>query len=350
MFIIAAEDLTSSVINNLDYNSYAENILRQSCEYRIKYLEIDQLKSGWHTPLLPNHFRSGNGPLLAVEDGYNELQRGNYDIVVISGKDNLKSDYSVSERRSLMAIYAELSIPEAYTRLARLWCANHGVSDQEFIILSEKLFNNYTKTYAVNQGSNYNKQVDERWFNFVTSLFRGVDCANPVTDFSGRIVLTTSSMIAKLSLNKDSLIEIIGIANESVSPGPDGINEIAEFNHLATAYNRSCTNAGINFTRLFKQHKAFLEVYTCFPIIPLAFIYASTMARNPVDLIKLLEDYPITVNGGMNLAKGPWNLPVLRSIIVLYHKLLVRSDISYAGIHGNGGLGEKQGFLLLKKK
>lgn len=352
VFIVAAKDLSPFPTIDLVYNqsNNIDTVLKHSSKFRIKYLEIDQLRSGWYTPVLPNHFRSGNGPLLALENAYNELTQGNADIVVISGCDNLKSEYTATERHKMMAIYPDLSLPQAYTNLAKLWCVRQNITEQEFVSLSAKLFDNYAKTYAANTGYDPNNLVDKKWFEFITKLFRGVDCANPVADFSGKIVLTTTEIIDKLKLEESLIIEIAGIANVAVNSGPEGINEIVSFSHLAQAYKQACAMACIDFTSIFKQHQAFLEVYTCFPVIPLAFIYESAIATNIVEVEKLLDEYPITVTGGMNLAKAPWNLPVLRSIIVMYHKLLTNPDIAYAGIHGNGGLGEKQGFLLLKQR
>ena len=345
-----------------------------------RVLYIDPLSAGWNSPLATDHFRSGNSPLEAIEIACQQLRDGIVDIVVISGEDNLKTGYTSKMRREMMEIYPDLTLLEAYTQLAKTWCQLHKMSSDEFIELSKQLFDNYSKTYTElmpddnlrhtihiyagtnNTNSNYVipakagihnitcSTPDDRWFEFVTDLFRGVDCANPVIDYVGKIMLATRTVAEKLISSGEQLVEVAGIGTRTL-PLISGINdipEIAKYNHLRQSFELACESANIDFIQLFKDNKAYLEVYTCFPVVPLAFLYATGMVANLEDTEEFISNYQLTVTGGMNLAKAPWNLPVLRAIIALYDKLQQSDKISVAGVHGNGGLGEKQGFMILK--
>jgi hypothetical protein len=246
-----------------------------------------------------------------------------------------------------MEIYPEIPLPEAYTKLALTWARLHNLTTDNFISIATQLFENYSHTYSK---LSQMPELDLKWLQFITTLFRGIDCANPVTDFSGRIVLAQKHILEKLKLNINNRIAIKGIAvNKTENSGLNAIDEIAKYSHLKEAIANACKMAQQDFTQLFKQQKAYLEVYTCFPIVPLAFLYASGLATTYAEAITIIDKYPLTITGGMNLAKGAWNQPVLRAIIAMVQKLQQDSNITLGGIHGNGGLGEKQGFLILEK-
>lgn len=359
IYIIAADDASdgASRITDDSVRQSIDSILEhsKSLGLKIKQLHIDPLSAGWdHPPALPGHFRSGNGPLMAVELACNELRVASCDVIVITGCDKLKSEYTANQRHLQMAIYPKLSLPELYTNLAKSWCQLHGLNDEQFKVLASKLFDNYTKTYVANTGKPLS--LETRWFEPITSLFRGVDCANPVVDFSGSIVLATANIAKKIQVNGHDMVQVSGIGNclsqtsYTIESAMDlFMEQLADYKHLKSAYTMSCSQARVNFEQLFKEQQAYLEVYTCFPVVPLAFLYASGLAHNYTTACDIADNYPLTITGGMNLAKAAWNMPVLRAIIAMYHKLLKTNDIQYAGIHGNGGLGEKQGFLILKK-
>jgi len=51
---------------------------------------------------------------------------------------------------------------------------------------------------------------DEKWTNFITDLFRGVDCANPSVDFEGCLIIGSAKVINKFGMNPSDYIQIIG--------------------------------------------------------------------------------------------------------------------------------------------
>jgi hypothetical protein len=104
--------------------------------------------------------------------------------------------------------------------------------------------------------------------------------------------------------------------------------------------------AGVDLVREFQARRLLLDVYTCYPPIPLAFLLTCGFASSPAELLRLLADYEITLTGGLNLAGAPWNNPVLHGLITAYRQLPQTPARRFL-IHGNGGIGESQGLILL---
>ena len=98
----------------------------------------------------------------------------------------------------------------------------------------------------------------------------------------------------------------------------------------------------------FKKGNLLLEIYTCYPPVPIAFLLSTGMITNVRDLPIFLERYEMTVTGGMNLARAPWNNLALNGLIDMYEKLK-ESSTTYGLVRGNGGIGEIQGIALLEK-
>ena len=48
----------------------------------------------------------------------------------------------------------------------------------------------------------------------------------------------------------------------------------------------------------------------------------------------------------MNLARAPWNNPALNGLITMYHQLM-DSPQQFGLVHGNGGIGYRQGIAIL---
>ena len=69
-------------------------------------------------------------------------------------------------------------------------------------------------------------------------------------------------------------------------------------------------------------------------------------ARDKKELAELLDNYEVTVTGGMNLARAAWNNPSLNALVVMHEKIL-KNNCGIGLVHGNGGLGYKQGVVIL---
>ena len=311
-------------------------------------LIVDPLRAGWDTPLEGRHYRSGCGPLEALADARNLILSGQSSLVVISGEDLLKTGYSRDERHRLMAIYGENNLlPHAYSELAESFMRKVGITEEEFRRLAGLLFDNYSRT-ARRKGNA--TPPEARWFQPITALFRGVDCANPVVDFTGRLLLCSDEAADACGIPVAKRVYIAGIGlNELRGDGPQFIGEIADFAHLKAAYRQACREAEWDFSALFLAGKALLEAYTCYPVVPLAFLLSSQIASSPDAIPELLQRLEITVTGGMNLARAAWNNPCLHALIVMYGEL-TKGIISLGAVHGNGGLGYKQGVALLARR
>jgi hypothetical protein len=311
-------------------------------------LVVDPLHAGWDTPLEKRHYRSGCGPLEALADGRNLIAAGLCSVVVISGEDLLKTGYDREERHRLMAIYGpDFPLPQAYTALAYAFLDKIGMSEQEFRRLSALLFENYMRTA---RRSGHGEHPAERWFEPVTELFRGVDCANPVVDFAGRLVLCSDDVADAAAIPPRKRVSVLGVGLDVLAgDGPAFVREIAEFKHLEGAYRDACAQADIDFKARFLAGEVLLDVYTCYPVVPLAFLLGSRLAADPAAIPALLERFDITVTGGMNLGRAAWNNPALNALIAVYHRLLEGPPFLGA-VHGNGGLGYKQGVALLERK
>jgi hypothetical protein len=317
----------------------------------IDYLTIEPLSGDWHSPEAEGHFRSGCAPIEALSRA-RELIHGGSSAVLIHGEDNIKSDYPRHERSQRMAIYGEdYPLTEAYDDLARRFIVQHSIDEAQFRSLAAQLFENHKLSYrnVLNDDFCPTLLPGEKWYQPVTSLFRGVDCANPVVDFSGRLLIVEASLADTLGVEPQERIEIRGVGiNRLEGDGRDYLHQIADYDHLRLAYLDCCKQAGIEFADEFRQGKGLLEAYTCYPVVPMAFLLASGLVDVLEQIPEFLQRHSITVTGGMNLARAPWNNPALNALITMHHRLLDGEE-TYGMIHGNGGLGYRQGVALLAK-
>lgn len=322
-----------------------ELLVRKNVRY-VKCI-IDPLSVVWDSPLDAHHYRSGCGPLEALHDAKLMITRDVCPCVIIEGEDMLKTGYERHERHRLMLIYGERwTLPEAYTELSKVFMKRWNMDTDSFKRLAGLLFENYMRT-ASNAGPR--PIIDEKWYEFVTDLFRGVDCANPRVDFSGRILVCNEDVADLLNIPENERITLIG-TGLGILPhdGPEYVNEIASYDHLRSAFQDACMEAGIDFPAQFLSGRALLEVYTCYPVVPLAFLLTAGIVSSPDKIEELLKKYEVTVTGGMNLGRAPWNNASLNALVVMYYRLR-ECTYSVGLVHGNGGLGSRQGVAILEK-
>ena len=308
-------------------------------------LVIDPLASDWHSPLAEDHFRSGCAPVEALARARSLILDGE-PAVVISGIDALKTGYDRQERHQRMAIYGEdYPITRAYDELAQQFIRRQGIDHDQFEALARQLFDNYCQTYQGQPGSQ--PLPSDKWFNKVTPLFRGVDCANPLVDFEGRVLICSDEIARRLAVPAAEQVVVEGVGLGLLpGDGPDYLNDIAGYDHLKQACDDANAQAGINFSRQFLTGNALLEAYTCYPVVPMALLLAAGLVDELSQLPGFLARHPVTVTGGMNLSRAPWNNPALNGLISMYHQLR-QGDAPLGAVHGNGGLGYRQGLALL---
>jgi hypothetical protein len=310
-------------------------------------LAIDPLSEGWDTPIKPGHFRSGCAPIQALAHARSLIQSRSVEAVIIRGRDFIRSEYENDKalRNRLMAIYAEsCPIPEAYTRLARAFCLLHGISEPTFKKLAALLYENYVQTAKADGRYAEPKPAA---FEMVTDLFRAVDCANPVVDFQAAVVVVSDGLLRQLSL-ADRPIRVVSVGlGSTAGDGPGHVQEISRYAHLKSACDQACKEARIDLRQEFQSGQLLLEAYTCFPVVPLAFLLASGICPNVNELEAAITSRPLTVTGGMNIARAAWNNPALNGLVVMAEKMR-KTGTRLGAVHGNGGLGYRQGLALLE--
>ncbi|NVK43166.1 MAG: hypothetical protein HWE39_18115 [Oceanospirillaceae bacterium] len=315
----------------------------------IRELVIEPLSTDWHSPEPEDHFRSGCAPVEALARARELITRGE-EVVLIRGEDRLKSGYGRDERLRLMAVYGEdYPLTQAYNDLAAAFLRRHRLDESGFRDIARALFENYKLSYRHALADDFTPErlPGERWYRPLTSLFRGVDCANPLVDFEGRLLVVNEALVRALGIDPRTTIEVraVGLGRLD-SDGPGHIDRIAGYGHLNEAYLACCDAAGIDFADRFRNGEALLEAYTCYPVVPMAFLLASGLVDVLDDIPDFLQQHSITITGGMNLGRGAWNNPALNALISMHHRLLEGPE-TIGMVHGNGGLGYRQGVAML---
>lgn len=317
----------------------------------LQELVIEPLSADWHSPEPENHFRSGCAPIEALARAKQLVEQG-VDAVLISGEDHLKSGYARVERLKKMAVYGEeYPLTEAYNDLASHFMRVHDHEDEHFREIANALFENYKLSYRNALADDFDPALlpDERWYKPITSLFRGVDCANPMVDFSGRMLICSERVADHLDVPVSERIEVCSVGlGRLEGDGRDYIDQIASYSHLKAAYEQCCAEADVDFPHMFRSGNALLETYTCYPVVPMAFLMISGLVDLLEEVPAFLKEHSITITGGMNLARAPWNNPALNGLIAMYSQL-IQGDKAFGMVHGNGGLGYRQGVALLAK-
>ncbi|MFT4928957.1 MAG: hypothetical protein ACI8WB_005077 [Phenylobacterium sp.] len=348
-FIIAAAKSIDHVGNLQPCLDLETQIVQRG--YQLHHLYIEPLSADWHSAESAHYFRSGCAPALALAQAKLLIEQGHHG-VVISGEDNLKSGYSRDERLRLMSVYgADYPLTQAYTDLATAFIDQQNIDAGLFKQVCASLFNNYLSSYRHGLGHDFTEDMlpDQRWYQPLTALFRGVDCANPLVDFSGRLLITSSTLADELNITSEQRVAVKAVAISCLAgDGREHIEQIVRYQHLAQAYQQCCAQSGIDFAKQFVQGKALLETYTCYPVVPMAFLLASGLVEAVEDIPAFLKLHQITVTGGMNLARAPWNNPALNGIITMVERLTSEAGQSVGLVHANGGLGYRQGIILLE--
>ncbi len=312
-------------------------------------LRIAALDHPWDAPPDPRGrlFKSGCAPILALHRARELLASGDADAVLVRGREPLRTGYERSARQAHMAIWPGRSIPEAYTELAEVWMARHGMQAPAFRRLADGLLDNYRATaHERGLAGDVDTAQHRARQRVATRLFTYADCAHPEIDFEGAVLLARADVGRELLPPGRPVIRLLGVAVDTVPDGPEHRETIAQYAHLRRAYLRAEAEAGVDFGAAFHAGDALLEAYTCFPVVPLGFLLATALAPDPAALAPLLEAHAVTVTGGMNLARAPWNNPVLNALTVM-HQRLAAGEAPVGLLHGNGGLGGWQGVAVI---
>jgi hypothetical protein len=345
IFILATDEITDGVGSHLETETLLADANRAGL--RVADLKIASLREPWGTSQ-NNIFKSGASAIEAIDHG-NRLLRSNIaDLVYIHGQDDLKSGYEKSDRKSLMNIFGhDYSPMMAYSNLTETFLNLYQIRIEDYLVIRDALFENYCR-----RRQKVMTKLDlpgQQWFEDQSLYFRGVDCANPVIDYSGRLIISNRKNLEVLGLDMKKLVKVAGNSFVSLdTSGIESIPEIVKFNHLKRAIELATSEANLNFVELLMKGEAELEAYTCYPIIPIALLKSLGIVSDFSSILKFLNQYEITLSGGLNLNRAPWSLTSLRSLIGANQRIR-SSATNVIMVHGNGSLGEYQGITILKR-
>jgi hypothetical protein len=314
---------------------------------RVREYRLAPLRFGWHAPLPAGYLKSACAPIEGLIAASEAITTGAIDAVLISGSDPIKTSFAErpGERDRLMRVYGERTFLSAYDELAGALCARLRLSEREFKHLAECLFENYWCTWTqLHPGA---PRPAEKWFAKVTPHFRGVDCANPNLDFDGALLATTAEHARAVGMEPSDYVAIASLSAErQCDDGIEHIPQIVGYEHLAAAYHAACEQADVNVGELLVTGRARIEIYTCYPVVPIAFLYQTGLAQDPDSATEFLARHPATITGGLNLARAPWNNSTL-SAIIQATQMIRAGETPIIGVHSVAALGYKQAFAIL---
>jgi hypothetical protein len=323
----------------------------QRAGLRMIDLHVAPMSMAWDRPIPEHYVRGACAPIEAMVHARKVFSEGAADLVVIRGQDNLRSEYAdrKPERDRLMEVYGPgETFLKAYTQLGFAFLERANISVESFKRCAERLFENYWRTWkALRPGA---ERPHPRWFAEVSPLFRGVDCANPSVDFSGCLILASERGTQLCAPDPSRLIRVRAAQVEQV--GEDGlasIDRIADFFHLETVLERASRSAQLDLRRAVVEERMLLEIYTCYPVVPIAFLLRSGLVGSVGEIPAFLERNDITISGGLNLAKAPWNNTTLSALIQMVHKLRVLPT-ARGLVHSVAALGYKQAVAVLARE
>lgn len=301
-----------------------------------------------------NTYRSGAGPIQALADAKELIDHGLYDAVFIFGYEPLLTNRLLYGKEAItkgMRIFDEYSILQCYNEIGHRLCKELGLSKETFINLCDQLFLNYYKCVKDgNPSMNRGKSLMEHG----ADLFKLTDCANPNIDFSGGIIVANETTATFLQVPSEEKIKVSAVKYSMIHGSPKTIEKIVGnkenvFPHLKNVFLQVEWDTNIKIADELKKGNLYLEVYTCYPPVPMAFLLSTSLIETIYELPRFLEHYELTITGGMNFARAPWNNPALHGLIEMHQKLM-NNSVAYGLLHGNGGIGEIQGIAILEKQ
>lgn len=361
--------LSPQIMKNCFHTAIEINNILDTENKRVAYFFIDPLLDSFEaanrfyfgileckTIRKINTYKTGAGPIQAMTDAGELIKNDLYDAIFIFGHEPLLSDtrnYGRETIKKAMEIFEDVSLIECYDLLARQLCRETDISHDEFRELTDNLFNNYSRTFRNKSGTPLDSSRGKILHDLGTDLFCLTDCANPNIDFAGGLIVADNRTADQLKIPKDRRVQVSGSTYSIVEGSPKAIDSITGknnnlFPHLKDAFLRAQADSQIDIIREFQNKNLLLEAYTCYPPIPIALLLATGFVNNINKISEFLKHHEITVTGGMNIARAPWNNPALNGLIEVT-KLLVKGNSQYGMVHGNGGIGEAQGITVLER-
>jgi hypothetical protein len=225
-----------------------------AAKLRSREIRLAPLRMGWNGPLPPDYARGASTPIRPMSDASVSFAEGELDCLIVSGDDPIRSEFASrkAERdRRMVAYPSGDTFLSAYTKVAREFVRQVGMREEEFRALSEMLFDNYRRTHT--RLHPQERPPEGRWFQPVTELFRGVDCANPNVDFVGCMILMTDAAADVCAIPVRDRIQVLA-ANVATACADDiaRIAEVASYRHLGLVIDRTVEESRVDFCAEFR--------------------------------------------------------------------------------------------------
>ena len=231
--IIYSEKITSREANKISRQVMREtfkdaltiNRMLLSSNKRIAYFFIDPLLNSFEAANKfyfgvfkcesiekLNTYKSGASPIQALSDAKELICKDLYDAVFIFGHEPLlsnKKNYGKDEIKKAMDIFQDKSLIECYNSISHQMCKEIGITENQFMEISDKLYGNYQKTYIQNTGTEVTHNRGRLLNDLNADLFKMTDCANPNIDFAGGIIVVNDKTAEFLQIKKEDRIKPI---------------------------------------------------------------------------------------------------------------------------------------------
>jgi hypothetical protein len=276
------------------------------------------------------------------------VRAGSSDAVIIRGTDHSRSDLDRKQRQQILEVYGPgQTFLIGYTRLAERFIESSGMARETFVRCRDAVFENFWRTWTGLHPQA--PRPDPRWFEPVSSVFRGVDCANPYVDFSGAVVLASEEAAQICGVERGGVVRVRGAGVEVCGEdGLESVDRIAEYAHLAAVVRKVCAEAEVDLVRAIANGQLLLEIYSCFPVVPIAFLLRSGLVARAEDVPAFLARHPVSVTGGLNLGRAPGNNTTLSALVDVVQRLRRAPPGTVGAVHSLSALGYKQALTVLE--
>ena len=155
MQIIAADKIVDGMGSLKDSESLLQEIQNQ--RLRIRQVNIASMTPGWHHPLPELTLKGAYAPLLAIKENSSDMNAETFDVLVIYGKDQIKTNFrdKKEQRQRLMQIYGDVTVLDAYNLLAHEFIKEFGMTIKQFKWSADQLFRNYLRTWKKVHGKDF---------------------------------------------------------------------------------------------------------------------------------------------------------------------------------------------------
>lgn len=251
-----------------------------------------------------------------------------------------------SEFRSLFPDEEEshgMTIPGAYAVCANAYRAAHGISRNDLLRIMGTLMKGFSEVANGNPNAWFKGQVEPEEIYLkspmVAEPFTVSMCANPFVDLAAAVIITSVDRARQLGVPEANWVYIKGLGGECHDT--EFILDRQEVHRslpAKVASERALESAGIDRT----SQIDILDLYSCFPIVPIFLLEAmgvSPPGRAGWDILEGKvggKALPLTVTGGLPFFGGPMSNYCTHAAARIWEKLrnTEKTGVAFA----NGGV------------